>query len=89
MEKLEIIQIDRTDANVDNSRYEAKIPYEVIDDYGNKAILYRKEVIGNLESLIEQKEVIENSLEEINNKINQIKKLESKEETIDTVASIK
>lgn len=75
MDKLEIIKIDRTDANVDNSRYEAKVPYEVEDDYGNKATLFRKEVLGNLDSLLEQKAGLEKSLQEINEKLAVIDKL--------------
>jgi hypothetical protein len=37
-----ITLVPRTDADVDNSRYEAKVPYEAMDDYGNTATLYRK-----------------------------------------------
>lgn len=32
----------RTDADVDNSRYEAKVAREETDDYGNTATMYRK-----------------------------------------------
>lgn len=42
--EIEITKIERTDDVVDNSAYEFKIPYEVVDDYGNVAKnLYRKE----------------------------------------------
>lgn len=69
MDKLEITKIDRTDANVDNSRYELKVPYEVSDDYGNKATLYRKEILPNVTTLQEQKTTVEKSLQDINDKI--------------------
>lgn len=90
MDKIEITKIDRTDANVDNSRYEIKVPYEIEDDYGNKATLYRKEVLGNLDTLLEQKAGLEKSLQEINDKLSEINKLNQPQEAqIDTNPSIK
>lgn len=41
--KTEIKKVERTDGDVDNSYYEFKIPYDVEDDYGNKATFYKKE----------------------------------------------
>jgi len=41
--QIQITRIERTDVEVDNSKYEFKIPYEVEDDFGNKGTFYRKE----------------------------------------------
>lgn len=38
-----ITKVPRTDVDVDNSSYEIKSPYEVNDDFGNAATLYKKE----------------------------------------------
>jgi len=39
---VEITFTPRTDADVDNSRYEAKVAREETDDYGNVVTMYRK-----------------------------------------------
>lgn len=49
---MEITKIERTDEDVDNSYYIAKIPYEVEDEFGNKATLYRKEELTDLRVLL-------------------------------------
>lgn len=79
-DKPEIIKVDRTDANVDNSRYELKVPYEVEDDYGTKVTLYRKEVILSLDTLLSEKAIIEKALVDIEAKIAEVQKLNEPEE---------
>ena len=69
---MEFIKIERTDKDVDNSQVIAKIPYEVEDEFGNKATLYRKEEL-NQETLEKEKEKLETQLAKINEKLNAFK----------------
>ena len=72
---LEITKIARTDANVDNSRYELKESYEVEDDYGNKATLYRKVDLPNLTALQDEKASLEKRILEIDEQIAAIEEI--------------
>lgn len=56
--------IPRTDAEVDNSRYEAKVPYEVRDDFGNAVTLYQKLPV-DLASLASERESLVARIAEI------------------------
>ena len=71
---IEVVKIARTDADVDNSRYELKEAYEVEDDYGTKVTLYRKRDVSNIEELEAQKAVHEEAIVEIDATIDAIKK---------------
>ena len=72
-----ITRTERTDAEVDNSTYEIKTPYEVKDDYGNMATFYKKEVVlcteyderiaKEKEELIKQTEELQTKEEILNN----------------------
>jgi len=72
-----ITRTERTDAEVDNSTYEIKTPYEVKDDYGNIATFYKKEVVlcteydatiaKQQEELVKQQEELQTKVEIINN----------------------
>lgn len=71
---MEITKIERTDTDVDNSIYIAKIPYQVEDDYGNTATLYRKEELrkGSLE---QEKTALESQLAKVNEKLQSIRSI--------------
>lgn len=47
--EIEVKKIPQTDAGVDNSAYEFKVPYEHVDDYGNKGVFFRKETVPAIE----------------------------------------
>ncbi len=54
--------------------FEVKVPYEVGDQYGNKATLYRKEVVRK-EELEKQKESLLKQVEDIDEKLEKIEEL--------------
>lgn len=73
-DKTELIKIEKTDANIDNSHIEQKIAEEQTDDYGNTVILYRKHIV-DVSALQEEKSNIESRLIEINTLLDEINKL--------------
>lgn len=80
---IEITKIERTDTDVDNSRYEIKTPYEHTDDYGNtQPPFFKKETYLCVDydaKITIEKERIEEELKiivEISDKIDEIKENE-------------
>lgn len=65
MEKnIEITKIPRTDAEVDNSVYIAKVPVTETDDFGNEYTYFKKQEI-NKEALLTEKDTITARLSQI------------------------
>ena len=77
-DKIEIIKVPRTDADVDNSYYVAKVPYEVEDDFGNKGTFFKKENIESKEQLLQTKASLEKMLLIVDEKIKTIEDLDKK-----------
>ena len=71
---IEIIKIDRTDIDVDNTAYIAKIPYEVKDEYGTTATLYKKEYLNKV-ALETEKTNLQNQIIVIDEKLDALNTL--------------